>query len=238
MSTQPSTTQPGAPHSRTPQSRPTTGHRPTAPDRSTRRLLTAAAAAGPFFYVSVSVQMLTREGFDLRVHPLSQLSTGSLGWIQVATFVLTGLGVLALAVAHRRLVTDGVGRRAVPVLLALSALGFVLAGAFVMDPENGFPAGTPDGPVAAMSWHGVVHSVAAVLAFTALALACVVLAVRAVRERRTLAAVGHGVVALVLLLPVSPEQASVQVAATGLVAFTWTTVVAIRLRRRPATAQA
>ncbi|MBD5784780.1 DUF998 domain-containing protein [Cellulosimicrobium terreum] len=223
MSAQPST-QSGTPHTRTAPSRPTR--------RSTRLLLAAAAATGPFFYASAAVQMLTRDGFDLRVHPLSQLSTGSLGWIQITTFVLTGLGILALAVAHRRLVPDGVGRRAVPVLLALSGLGFVLAGVFVMDPEHGFPVGTPDGPAAAMSWHGVAHSVAAVLAFTGIAIACAVLTVRAIRERRTLAAVGHGAVALVLLLPVSPDHASVQVAATGLVAFTWTTVVAVRLHRR------
>ena len=40
-----------------------------------------------------------------------------------------------------------------------------------MDPENGFPAGTPDGPVVRMSWHSVVHSAAAAVAFTALAVA-------------------------------------------------------------------
>ncbi|ACQ82369.1 hypothetical protein Bcav_4129 [Beutenbergia cavernae DSM 12333] len=204
---------------------------------STLRLLTAGAAAGPFFYASASVQMLVRDGFDLRVHPISQLATGDLGWIQTATFALTGLGVIALAVAHRRVVPDGVGRRAVPVLLAIAGLGFVLAGLFVMDPQHGFPLGTPDGPAPATSWHAVVHSSAAVLAFTALAVAYVVLTVRAVRERQVTAAFGHGLVALVLLAPVSPTSASLQVAATGVVAFAWTTAYALRLRRRVATGQ-
>lgn len=211
----------------TPPTRPTVlpGRRPR-----TRPLLTAATLAGPFFVVSAGVQSVAREGFDLRVHPLSQLATGDLGWVQILTFALTGLGLLALAVAHRRIVREGAGRRAVPVLLGIAAVGFVLAGVFVMDPENGFPVGTPDGPAASMSWHGVAHSVAAAIAFTALAVAAVVLAVRAVRARRALAAVGHGVVSLVLLLPVSPETASIQVAVNGLVAFTWTTVLAVRLR--------
>lgn len=208
-------------------SRPTAAH-----DRPphTRSLLTAATLAGPFFVVSAGVQSVAREGFDLRVHPLSQLSTGDLGWVQILTFALTGLGLLALAVAHRRIVREGVGRRAVPALLGIAAVGFVLAGVFVMDPENGFPVGTPDGPAASMSWHGIAHSVVAAVAFTALAAAAVVLTVRAVRARRVLAAVGHGVVGLALLLPVSPETASLQVAVNGLVAFTWTTILALRLR--------
>ncbi|MEK8225887.1 DUF998 domain-containing protein [Oerskovia sp. M15] len=193
----------------------------------------AAAVTGPFFVVSAGVQAFAREGFDLRVHPLSQLSTGDLGWIQITTFVLTGLGILALATAHRRRVTEGVGRRAVPVLLGIAGIGLVLAGLFVMDPEHGFPVGTPDGPAPSMSWHGVAHSVAAAVAFTAFAGAAAVLTARAVRAHRALAAVGHGVVALVLLVPVAPETASLQVAVNGLVAFTWTTVVALRLRRLP-----
>lgn len=211
----------------TPSSRPTAAH-----DRRphTRSLLVAATLAGPFFVVSAGMQSVAREGFDLRVHPLSQLSTGDLGWVQILTFALTGLGLIALAVAHRRIVREGAGRRAVPVLLGIAGVGFVLAGVFVMDPENGFPVGTPDGPAAAMSWHGIAHSVVAAVAFTALAAAAVVLTVRAVRAHRVLAAVGHGVVGLALLLPVSPETASLQVAVNGLAAFTWTTVLALRLR--------
>ncbi|WP_432946545.1 DUF998 domain-containing protein [Kribbella sp. CA-253562] len=195
-----------------------------------RALLTAAAMAGPFFYAVAIAQMLTREGFDLRVHPISQLATGSLGWIQMISFVVTGAAVIALAVARRRLITEGTGRRAVPVLLGLYGGGFVVAGLFPMDPQNGFPIGAPGGPVA-LSWHAVVHSVGAAVAFTALAVACVVLVVDAIRRRSTRAAMGHGLVAVVMLLPMSPTESSVQIALTGAVAFTWTTMYAVRLRR-------
>ncbi|GAA1528038.1 DUF998 domain-containing protein [Kribbella lupini] len=197
---------------------------------TTRPLLTAAAIAGPFFYAVAIAQMLTRDGFDLREHPISQLATGSLGWIQMISFVLTGLGVIALALARRRLITEGTGRRAVPLLLGLYGGGFVVAGLFPMDPQNGFPAGAPAGPVA-LSWHSVVHSIGAVVAFTALAVACIVLVVDAVRRRSAKAAVGHGVVAVVMLLPMSPTESSLQIALTGVVAFTWTTLYAVQLRR-------
>ncbi|CAM3050813.1 DUF998 domain-containing protein [Prescottella defluvii] len=198
-------------------------------DGRTRLLLTAAAIAGPLFYLSSTVQALTRSGFDLRDHPLSQLATGDLGWIQAVSFVLAGLGVLALAVAHRRVVPKGTGARSAPVFLGIFGVGFVVAGCFPMDPQNGFPIGAPAGTVE-MSWHSVIHSAAAALSFVALAAACIVLLVRAFRRHHVWAAVGHGVTALVLLVPVSPSESSVQIAVTGLVAFTWVTVYSLGLR--------
>ncbi|MFC3453052.1 DUF998 domain-containing protein [Amycolatopsis speibonae] len=139
-------------------------------------------------------------------------------------------GALALAVGVRRTVSEGVGRRAVPVLVGIFGAGLVVAGLFTMDPEKGFPVGTPDEPVARMSWHSVVHSSSAAVAFTALALAAIVLAVRYGRERKVRLAVLDGVAALVLLLPMSPEFMTIQIAVNGLVAFTWTAVFALSLR--------
>ncbi|WP_188195305.1 DUF998 domain-containing protein [Nonomuraea sp. SYSU D8015] len=199
--------------------------------RSSDHLLLAGSLAGPVFFTSAIAQMLTREGFDITRHPISQLATGDLGWIQITTFVLAGLGGLALAAGIRRTITEGAGRRALPVLVGIFGAGLIAAGLFTMDPENGFPAGTPDGPVAQMSWHSVVHSVAAALSFTALAIAAVVLTVRCVRRRAAVPAVLNGAAALVLLLPVSPDHMSIQIAVNGLVAFTWTTVLALSLRR-------
>ncbi|GLW11399.1 hypothetical protein Misp01_65270 [Microtetraspora sp. NBRC 13810] len=199
--------------------------------RSTGHLLLAGALAGPVFFTSATIQMLTREGFDITRHPISQLSTGDLGWIQIATFVLAGLGGLALAGGVRRTVTEGIGRRALPILVGIFGAGMIAAGVFIMDPEKGFPAGTPDTPVAQMSWHSITHSAAAAVSFTALAIAAIVLAVRCARRRAVPAAIGNGAAALVLLLPMSPDHMSIQIAVNGLVAFTWTTVLALSLRR-------
>jgi hypothetical protein len=206
------------------------------PERLPGNLLLAGALAGPVFFASAVTQMLTRDGFDITRHPFSQLATGRLGWIQVTTFVLAGLGGLALAAGIRRTLTEGVGRRVLPILVGVFGVGLIASGLFTMDPEHGFPIGTADGPVARMSWHSVVHSAAAAVAFTALAIAAIVLAVRSVRRRAVRPAVLNGVTALVLLLPMSPDHMSIQIAVTGLVAFTWTTVLALSLRharRRP-----
>lgn len=201
---------------------------------STRRLLIVAAVTGPGFYGASALQAVLRDGFDIRVHPLSQLATGGLGWIQMISFVLAGLGGIALAVCHRRLVRIGAASRIAPIALGIFGAGFVMAGCFPMDAQNGFPVGAPEGAVA-MSWHSVVHSAGAALSFTALAVACVALFVRAVRRRRVSAAIGNGLVAVVLLLPMSPTESSIQIAVTGLIAFGWVTVSAVRLLQHTAT---
>ena len=201
--------------------------------RSTRFFLLAGAFAGPLFYLSAIVQMLTRPGFDLRIHPLSQLSTGDLGWIQILTFVLAGLGLICLSVGHRRVVTRGIGRAAIPILIAISGAGFIAAGLFPQDPANGFPLGVADGPAADPTWHALLHMVAAIVAFTALAVAAIIALIRAIRERRTAAAIGNGIVAIALLAPVVPDIASIQVALTGLFAFGWCTATAVSLQRSP-----
>ncbi|MFD1494060.1 MULTISPECIES: DUF998 domain-containing protein [Microbacterium] len=201
--------------------------------RSTRPLLLAGAFAGPLFYLSAIVQMLMRPGFDIRIHPLSQLSTGDLGWIQILTFVLAGLGLICLSIGHRRVVTGGLGRAAVPVLVAISGAGFIAAGVFPQDPANGFPLGVAEGPAAEATWHALIHMVAAIVAFTALAVAAIIALVRAIRERRAAAAIGNGIVAIALLAPVVPDVATIQVAVTGLLAFGWCTATAISLLKSP-----
>ncbi|MEW1587517.1 DUF998 domain-containing protein [Micromonospora vinacea] len=205
----------------------------TAPTRrrSSERLLLAGSLAGPLFFASAVTQMLTREGYDITRHPISQLATGRLGWIQITTFVLAGLGGIALAVGARRTLTHGTGRRALPIFVGIFGAGLVAAGVFTMDPEYGFPVGTPDGPVDEMSWHSVAHSAAAAIAFTALAGAAIVLTIRHIRRRAVLPAVLNGLAALILLMPMSPSHMSIQIAVNGLVAFTWTTVVALSLSR-------
>ncbi|MEU4837463.1 DUF998 domain-containing protein [Nocardia testacea] len=200
-------------------------------NRATERLLFAGAAAGPLFFASAITQMLTREGFDITRHPISQLATGGVGWIQILTFITAGMGALALAAGIARTITEGTGRRALPVLVGVFGVGLIASGVFTMDPENGFPAGTPDGPVAQMSWHSVAHSTAAAVAFTAVAIAALVLSMRYVRQRMVLPAVVSAVAGLALLMPMSAEHMSIQIAINGAIAFTWTSVVAVSQRR-------
>ena len=97
-----------------------TNSAPTAPaiDRQsssvvpTRTLLIAGSAVGPIFAAVATAQVLLRDGFDLRRHPLSQLATGDLGFVQIANFIVAGLGVLCLAVGvHRTITAASAGAR-------------------------------------------------------------------------------------------------------------------------------
>ncbi|MFC7482774.1 DUF998 domain-containing protein [Luedemannella flava] len=83
----------------------------------------------------------TRDGFDLTRHPLSMLSTGDLGWLQVATFVVSGLLLIAGAAGLRAAIPS----RWAPRLLTVTGLGMIAAGAFPMDPGDGFPSARPPG---------------------------------------------------------------------------------------------
>ncbi|TDF95481.1 DUF998 domain-containing protein [Paenibacillus piri] len=69
-----------------------------------KRLLVCAAIAGPIYIIVGLAQILTREGFDMTRHPLSLMSTGDLGWIQITKFILTGFLVVIGAIGLRRTV--------------------------------------------------------------------------------------------------------------------------------------
>src|SRR6266540_3496127 len=81
-----------------------------------RNLLACGAIGAPVFVIAGLIQAYTRKGFDLKVHPFSFLSLGDLGWIQITTFVLTGLMFIAGAVGMRRVLRTGPGRTAGPIL--------------------------------------------------------------------------------------------------------------------------
>ena len=154
----------------------------TGPDRTRRRLL-AGVVAGPFFLVAWLAQAVTRDGFDPSRHPISLLSLGPSGWVQVTSFVVTGLLYLVCAVALGRSWT-GPGSTWGPRLLAGFGLGLLLAGVFVTDPGAGFPPGAPAGAPIERSWHGLLHEVGFVLAQLCWTAAALVLARRFGRTGR------------------------------------------------------
>ncbi|WP_202637701.1 DUF998 domain-containing protein [Bailinhaonella thermotolerans] len=139
--------------------------------------LTCGIVAGPLFLAVWLAQALTRDGYDLTRHPLSLLSLGDLGWIQIANFVLCGSLFLALSAGLRRRLETGRGHRWAPILVGFHGVGLIVAGVFPTDPGAGFPEGAPAGaPV--MSWHGMVHEFGFLIAQVAWFSAAVVFARR------------------------------------------------------------
>lgn len=207
--------------------------------RVTRSLLGYGVLAGPFYVVVSLAQALTREGFDLTRHSWSLLSNGSLGWIQIANFVLSGLFTIAAAVGLSR-AFGGTGRshRWAPRLLGAYGTSLILAGAFRADPAAGFPAGTP-ADANAVSWHGMLHLAVGAVGFLCLIAACFVLAGRFGKEgRRGWAAysVITGVVFFGGFVGIASGQGNpatvVTFVAAVLVAWSWVTAVSVSTYRR------
>lgn len=150
----------------------------------TDRLLKCGVLAGPVYVVVGLLQVLFRDGFDIRRHALSLMSNGDLGWIQVTSFIVTGLLVIAGAVGVRRRLHPGPAGTWGPILLGIYGVGLIGAGIFIADPMDGFPPGTPPGPPVAMSWHGPLHFMAGGIGFFALVAATLVFARRFVGLRQ------------------------------------------------------
>jgi hypothetical protein len=170
-----------------------------------RKLLGCCIIAGPFFVVVSLAQAFTRTGFDLGRHPISLLSLGSLGWLQIANFVVSGALYLAGAVGLRKALRPGRGSTWAPRLVAITGVGLIVAGVFTADPGAGFPPGAPAGaPV--MSWHGVLHEVGFGLSFVGALAACGVFARRyAALGRRGWAVAGIATIVAVLIIAGWPD---------------------------------
>ena len=172
--------------------------------RSTRLLLIGGVVAGPLFLALWALQAFTREGFRPTFHPLSLLSLGAGGWVQIANFVLTGILLIGAGLGLRRSSQRAPGVTWTALLVALMGVGLVIAGVFVTDAGAGFPPGASEG-APQLSWHGAVHEVGFILTQLAFVAATILLAVRFGRARRP----GWMIVSIVALV------AAVGVAAAG-----------------------
>ena len=151
----------------------------------TRSLLRLGMLAGPLYVLVGLAEVLFRSGFDIRRHALSLMSNGELGWIQIASFICSGLLVILGALGLRRALHPSRGATAGPLLLAVYGIGLIGAGIFVADPMDGFPPGTPPGPPVSMSWHGPLHFMAGGIGFFGLIAATWVFAYRFFRLRES-----------------------------------------------------
>jgi hypothetical protein len=94
------------------------------------------------------------------------LSLGASGWVHSVVFMLTGLFVIAAAIAFRRHLGVGAGHRSWG-FLAFSGLMVILAGVSLPDPTGG-----------SFSLHGTIHLAAGGLGFIAFAVATFIVARR------------------------------------------------------------
>ena len=209
---------------------------------NSKPLLALGVLAGPFYVVVSLAQALTRDGFDLTRHSWSLLSNGSLGWIQITNFVLSGLFTIAAAVGlNRALGGTGRGARWAPRLLGAYGVSLIGAGAFRADPAAGFPVGTPP-DANAVSWHGMLHLAIGAVGFLCLIAACFVLAGRFAREGRRAWAAYSAVTGVVFFggfVGIASGQGNPATVVTFvvavLVAWSWVSALSVHFYRRSLT---
>lgn len=201
-------------------------------------LLACGVALGPLFYVVVVAQILTRTGFDISRHPLSLLSLGDAGWIQIANFILTGLLAIACSVGMRRALRDTAGATWGPLLIATYGVGMVVAGLFPPDPLLGFPPGSLAGIPGQMSEHAMLHGVGFFVAFLSLIAASFVFARRYFVVGKPgwgIYSIATGVITPLLILAGMTIQSATSVLffVVGIISFGWVGAVAAQLTVSP-----
>ncbi|MGC7096323.1 DUF998 domain-containing protein [Amycolatopsis lurida] len=196
----------------------TTASRPAI---STRSLLTCAVAAAPLWASVSLIQAATRDGFDLTQLPLSMLSVGSLGWVQIVNFLVGGLLTVLGAAGLRRVLPGRWAAR----LLAVSGAAMIGAGVFTMDPADPFGGAS------------LGHMAAGTIGFASLVAACYVLGrqfSRAGDRRRAIASqvAGTALLAGDLWAMSGGTAGSLTLAIGWITALLWISFVAAQYRSR------
>lgn len=112
-----------------------------------------AGILGPLLFSAVFLfEGSIRSGYDPLRMPISALSTGQRGWIQIVNFVLFGFLLFLFTLGlYKRLPAGQTSRVGIMPLFMISIL-FLISGPFVMDPV--------DTPPARMTAHGLIHGLA------------------------------------------------------------------------------
>jgi hypothetical protein len=139
-----------------------------------KKLFVCGAIAGPLFTAAWIVEGATRANYDTLRYAISSLSVGQSGWMQITSFIITGLLILAFSVGLRHAIrpSDSVWG---PLLVGLAGIGLIGAGIFVTDPFNGYPPGTPILPTVRTT-HGILHDLFGTPFFLGLPITCFVFA--------------------------------------------------------------
>ena len=141
--------------------------------------LLVGGAVGGFGFLGIAfVAGAFREDYRALHQPVSMLSLGPGGWVQIANFVVTGLLMVACAAGLRRALRSGRGATWGPLLIGSYGLGLVASGVFSADPSYGYPPGAALGPAASPSLTGTLHDLAGFMVFGPLTAACFVFARR------------------------------------------------------------
>ncbi|HEU4346983.1 MAG TPA: DUF998 domain-containing protein [Actinoplanes sp.] len=186
-------------------------------------MLLAGIFAGPLYVVVSLLEVVSRDGFDPRRHPWSQLANGDFGWIHSALLIVSGLLVVIGALGWRRSL-----RGRAWIFLAVYGLSMVVAGIFRADAGNGFPPGSP--ATTELSWHGMLHFMAGAIGFPCLVVACFLVARRMLGTFSRITGVVFGAGFLAVVAGRGQAWSLLAFTVAVILASAWITTVSVQLR--------
>jgi len=187
-------------------------------------------------YVTVTmIQALTCDGFDLKQHRFSWLTTGDLGWIHQSNLILVGVLSVLLAVGVRQVMRTGRGAVWAPRLLGLFGVAYIIGGLLRADPVAGFPPGTTPEMVQT-TWQGAVQNASRGASTLLLIATSLVIAGRFAAEGRRALAWFCGVSIPMVFAALAAVGFAIGPGAVAFLAtpWIWVTALAVHLYRRAA----
>jgi hypothetical protein len=204
----------------------------------TRALLACGAVAGPLYVAVTMAQALTRDGFDLKQHRFTLLTTGDLGWLHQLNMVGVGVLTVLLAVGVRQVLRTGRGAVWAPRLLGLFGVAYIVGGVLTSDPVAGFPAGTT-AEMVQTTWQGAVQNASRGVSTLLLIATSLVIArwFAADGHRRWAWFYGAGIPVVFVALAAVGRAIGINPAAPAFLAtpWVWVTALAIHMCQREAT---
>ncbi len=131
-------------------------------------LLIQCGLTGPlFFIISFWIQGIFKKGYSALQYPISSLAVSENGWIQIITFIVSGLLMLLFSIAVKKKLDN----KFIAALFALVGIGLISAGIFSTDPVYGFPEDMPF-IKKEFTLHGKLHTWFSLLVFFGIPIIC------------------------------------------------------------------
>jgi hypothetical protein len=137
----------------------------------TKRLLLCGPIGCIVFITLFLIQGVIRESYFPFRFPISSLSIGEFGWIQITNFIISGSLIFLFAFGLRQAATSLKGIIWISRLIGVVGLGLVGAGICSTDPVYGYPITEPL-RLAQFTLHGHLHDFFSLFVFICSPIAC------------------------------------------------------------------
>ncbi len=139
--------------------------------KRTKTLLLFGPLGSALFIIIFLIEGATREGYSTFRFPISSLSIGELGWIQITNFIISGSLIFLFAFGLRNGLLPSKDSKWIPRLIGAAGLGLIGAGIFTSDPVFGYPMTAPLA-IAQFTIHGHLHDFFSIFVFVCLPISC------------------------------------------------------------------